>query len=328
MSPQPSPKPDDPRRRRASAHLRVVPVPPPVAARPVATSDKRFTLPSRAVLAGIAALVIAAIAGWWLGGTAGAPDAVQAPEPVVVIGGMQLEIPGEWTPARPAPGMDAAGMATFAPAAGLPMRARLVTGPPADASLIPAALRTQLPAELPPPRRARLAGLPAWTYGPMNDGKRMFELTVVPTTAGVLAVECSASPATWNAALGCEAGISALGSAGDNALRPAPDLAFRQRAATVIRTLDGRRVAGRAALARGQRRAAAGRLARAHSAAATALAPFAVPGATTDTVAALRRVAAAYDALGSAAGRTRFVAARTAVIRAEADLAATLKRLR
>ena len=121
---------------------------------------------------------------------------------------------------EPAAGMDAPGTATFAPTAGLPVRARLIAGPPADASLVPAALRSQLPAVLPEPRRARLAGLPAWTYGPIDDGKRVLELTVAATAAGVLAVECSASPATWSAALGCETGVRSIGSTGGKAARP------------------------------------------------------------------------------------------------------------
>jgi hypothetical protein len=325
MTPETSAHDHEPPRRRSSAHLRVVPA--PVAALPVAAPTGRFALPSRALLAGVAALAVAGIGGWGLGRMAGAPGSVEAPAPILVMGGMQLEIPGAWTPARPARGMDAPGVVTFAPAAGLPVRARLVTGPPADASLVPAALRSQLPADLPPPRRARLAGLPAWTYGPIDDGKRVLELTLAPTVAGVLAVECSASPETWSAALGCEAGVRAIASGGD-ALVPAPDLAFRRRAPAVFRTLDAKRVAGRAALARGRRIAAARKLAGAHRAAAAALAPLAAPGATTETVAALRRAAAGYDAFARAAGRARFIAARKGVVRAEAGLAGALKRLR
>ena len=141
-------------------------------------------------------------------------------------------------------------------------------------------------------------------------------------------MECSASPATWSAAIGCEGGIRSIGSSGDNALTPAPDLAFRQRASAVFRALDGKRVAGRAALARGRRFAASRSLARAHREAAAALAPLAAPGVTTDAVAALRRTAAGYDALARAAGRARFIAARKGVVRAEAGLAGALKRLR
>ncbi len=326
MTPQTSPLPDQPPRRRSAAHLRVVPA--PVYPAPVTTPRDRFALPSRALLSGVAALALTAVCGWWLGGAATAPDAAEAPQPIVVMSGMQLEIPATWTPARPAPGMDAPGMATFAPTAGLPVRARLIAGQPADASLIPAALRSQLPAELPAPRRARLAGLPAWTYGPINHGKRVLELTLAPTAAGVLAVECSASPATWSAAIGCEAGIRSIGGSGNKAVAPAPDLAFRQRASAVFRALDGRRVAGRAALARGHRFAASGSLARAHRDAAAALAPFAAPGVTADAVAALRRTAGSYDALARAARRARFIAARKGVARAEAGLAGALKRLR
>ena len=46
---------------------------------------------------------------------------------------------------------------------------------------------------------------------------------------------------------------AAIASPARIALTPAPDLAFRQRAAAAVRTLDGQRVAGRAALAGGRR---------------------------------------------------------------------------
>jgi hypothetical protein len=153
------------------------------------------------------------------------------------------------------------------------------------------------------------------------------EVTLAPTTAGVFAVACSAPPETWSTAIGCAAGIRSIDAGGDGLL-PAPDLAFRRQAPAVLGTLDGKRVAGRAALARGRRVAAARTLAGAHRAAAAALAPLAAPGATTETVAALRRAAASYDALARAAGRARYIAARRSVTRAEAGLAAALKRLR
>ncbi len=314
-------------RAGTARHLHAVP-PPPAVPLPVDTSGARLAGPSRAVLAGVAALAVACVAGWWLGGVTAAPERVDAAQPIVAVGDMKLELPAAWAPARPASGADAPGTATFALAPGLPGRVTVVAGAPADASLIPAALRTQLPELLPPPRRARLAGLPAWTYGPIRDDKRVIQVTLTPTTAGVLAVSCSASPETWSAVLGCEAGVGSIASSAGAALTPAPDLAFRQRVPAAVRTLDGKRVAGRAALARGRRVAASQSLARAHRAAATTLAPLAVPGPTDATVAALRRVGAAYDALAKASGRARYIRARAGVVRSEAALAGALKRLR
>ena len=222
----------------------------------VDTRSERSAGPSRARLAGLAAVAVAVAGGWWLGGVVRAPDRVEVAAPAVAVGGMQLEVAPAWTQAGAAPGPDAPGAESYAPVAGMPARALLVAGPAADASLVPTALRAQLPAQLPSPRRTKLAGLPAWTYGPISDGARVIAVTVVPTTVGVLAVACSAPTETWSAALGCEAGVRTIVSGGD-ALVPAPDLAFRQRAPAVLAKLDGKRVAGRAALARGRRIAAA-----------------------------------------------------------------------
>jgi hypothetical protein len=279
---------------------------------------------SRARLARLAIVAAAGVGGWWLGTVVRAPDRIATPRPLVAVGPMQLALAPEWTRA---PGPDVRGAQSFAPVDGMPARALLVAGPAVDASLIPAALRAQLPTPLPAPRRAKLGGLPAWTYGPIRADGRVTEVTVAPTTVAVLAVACSAETETWSAALGCEAGVRSIASPGGDALVPAPDLAFRRRAPAVLRRLDGKRVAGRAALARGRRIAASHRLARAHRAAAAALAPFAAPGATAGTVAALRRTAASYDAFARARGRRGFIAARKSVTRAEAALAAALKRL-
>ena len=140
----------------------------------------------------------------------------------------------------------------------------------------------------------------------------MLEVTVAPTTGGMLAVACAAPPASWNAALGCEAGVRAITSAGSEALAPAADLAFRQAAGPVLRMLDGERVAGRRALA--TRLSAAAALADAHRAAAAELEPFVVPGPPADVVAALRDAARGYDALRRrSAAAARFIAARRAI---------------
>jgi hypothetical protein len=112
-----------------------------------------------------------------------------------------------------------------------------VTGPAADASLVPAALRAELPA----PRRATLADLEAWGYGPFRAKDRVVEVTVAPTTSGVLAVTCSAPPASWSAALDCADGVHAITSVKAQALAPAADLAFRQSADPILGALDDRR---------------------------------------------------------------------------------------
>jgi hypothetical protein len=297
----------------------------------VDTATPRRSGPSRAVLAGVAAVAVAAAGGWWLGGVSRAPAPVAEPASIVTVGGVGLELDPSWTPAKASPGPDVEGGRAFAPAAGLHARALLVTGPVVDPSLVPEALRPELPAALPAPRRTRLAGLAAWTYGPVRGEDRVLQVTVVPTTEGAFAVACSSPPQTWSVALGCASGVRRLAPVRGHALAPAADLAFRGAAPDVLRELDAERVAARTELARTRRPAAAAKLARDHRAAAAALAPLAVEGPTTGVVAALRRAAWGYDSLATAARREerrRFTHARAKIARADAALATALERLR
>ena len=281
--------------------------------------------PSGALVAGAAALVLAAAGGWWLGDTSREEVAAPAPpDTVLAVGSLNLELDSTWVGADSVPGLPVDGAAVLAPAPGLVGRALLVSGPAADASLIPASLRDELPAALPAPRRAALGGLPAWTYGPLHDEGRMVEVTVAPTTAGVLALACSAPAASWSASLDCANGVHAV--AGGEALAPAGDLGFRLAAGPVLRALDAERVSGRARLST-RRPAIATALAEDHRAAAAALDPFAAAGDPAAAVSALRDAARGYDALAAAGrDRTRFVAARAQVSRSDAALAAALDR--
>lgn len=282
--------------------------------------------PSGALVAGAAALVLAAAGGWWLGDASRQEVAAPAPDTVLAVGDLKLELDPTWVAADAMPGLPVEGADVLAPAPGLVGRALLVSGPAADASLIPAALRSELPAALPAPRRAAMAGLPAWTYGPLHDEGRMVEVTVVPTTAGVLALACSAPAASWSASLDCANGVHAV--AGGAALAPAGDLGFRLAAGPVLRALDAERVSGRARLS-ARRPAAATTLAADHRAAAAALDPFATAGVPAAAVSALRDAARGYEALAAAArDRSRFLAARARVSRSDAALAAALDRLR
>ena len=239
--------------------------------------------PSPALVAGVAALAVAAIVGWWLGGVstrAGSRRGRRTRSPRSAT--CELEIEAGWAAAEAAPGPLVEGGQAFAPLPGLSARALLVTGPAVDATLVPAALRAELPETLPSPRRAMLGGLTAWHYGPLRTKNRILEVTVAPTTAGMLALTCSAPPASWSAALGCAEGVHAITSAKAKALDPTDDLAFRQAAGPALAALDRERVAGRRTLARAgkpaPRAAAATALAGVHRDAAAALAPFAVEG--------------------------------------------------
>ena len=285
---------------------------------------------SRVAGAGAVALAAAGLAGWWLGGVWSAPEVAAAPDPIVAIGDVRFGLPAGWTPVPASED----GLA-FAPAPGLPARALLVSGPAVDRSLIPAALRESLPADLPAPRRTELGGLPAWAYGPVRGGKRTIEVTVAPTSSGVLAVACSAPPDAWAAALGCADRVHGVALGAGRALAPTPDLGFRQRSRGVLGDLDAERVRGRRALARAGgprgRAAAARRLAAAHRSAANRLAPLAAGDAAAGAVAALRRAGRGYARLAVAARRgerLRFGNARAAIRAADADLARALRRLR
>ncbi len=289
----------------------------------------RRSHPWSLIAAAGAALVVTAAIGWGLGGAARpAPPAVAA-NVVAAVGDLRIELENGWAPADAAPAV--AGAQAYAPVPGVDARALLVHGPAVDASLLPAALRDVLPAALPEPRRARLAGLRAWSYGPLRAEGRILQVTVVPTTGGTFAVACSAQPAGWDAAAGCTGGVYAISSQGARTLVPAPALAFRQQAGPALGALDGRRVALRARLADTRRPAAATALADVHRSTAATLAPFAAPGASEQVVAALRDAARGYDALASATrrdARRPFIRARAAVARADVALAAALRELR
>jgi hypothetical protein len=147
----------------------------------------------------------------------------------------------------------------------------------------------------PPPGAAkatRLAGYAATAYGPV---------TVLPTTRGLLSVDCG----------GCV--VRSLSVAGAPILVPAPGLAARLRAPAVLAALDAARVSARAhwtpgspsRLAAAHRTAAAAlddrALDRALATAARAYDRLAVdPGARAEAVAADRQVEAAVVALAKA----------------------------
>jgi hypothetical protein len=295
-----------------------------------ALADLQALRPSGAVVAGVSALALAAAGGWWLGGASREETAPPARDTVLTIGALQVGVESTWVGAETVPGLAVDGAEVLAPAPGLAERALLVAGAPTDASLIPAALRAELPDALPRPRRATLSGLPAWTYGPLADDGRTLEVTIAPTTAGVLALACSVPTASWSAWLDCGDGVHAVTAGEAKALAPTTDLGFRQAAGPVLERLDAERVKGRARLT-ARRPAAATALARAHREAATALAPYAVSGAAAEAVTAMREAARGYDALATAArrrARARFAAARGQVSASEAALSGALADLR
>ena len=67
--------------------------------------ELRAYRPSGALVAGAAALVLAAAGGWWLGGTSREPVAAPAPDTVVAVGGLTLELESTWVGADSVPGL-------------------------------------------------------------------------------------------------------------------------------------------------------------------------------------------------------------------------------
>ncbi len=124
--------------------------------------------------------------------------------------------------------------------------------------------------------------------------RRTAEVTLVPTTAGVLTVACLSDSADASGAAGCASQIGGLRLNAGDWVKPSADVAARAAAPAVLRQLDGARLEARAALGRaatpgGQQRAAR-RLAAVHARAASALSPYA-GGAAGPVVAALRAAA-------------------------------------
>jgi hypothetical protein len=157
------------------------------------------------------------------------------------------------------------------------------------------------------------------------------ELSVVPTTAGLLLVGCTA-PAAWTASMtGCAAGVLRIAGAG--AAAPSPELAARWALPGALARLNAARRAGRAALhaaraPHGQARAAR-RIARAHRAARARLEPL-LPPRSRDAIVALRRSTSAYDDLARAAAAAdpgRYASAGARARRADAALRRALATL-
>jgi hypothetical protein len=290
------------------------------------------------ILAAALAAVGLAIAAGRIAGTAAAPE-----QPVVAAGVRRvhaasavLSVPGRWSPVAfktaGVADLDAASTAVLAPSPGLSARVVVTLLPADDASLLPEPLRAAVAGELPPPRRARVAGREAWLYSDLvSTAQRQMEVTVVPTSAGVLAVACIAPVFAWSAAVGCAQEIEAIRMPGASFFAPARSLIVRLRLPAIVATLDRARVDGRRALraARrpaGQARAAAA-LRRAYAVATAAVRRLGSSDAEA-LVAALRSTGAAYERLGAAASHAwpqRYRQARRDVALRDARLAAALK---
>ena len=295
-------------------------------------------LPVAFVVGTVLFAIVAGLAGWiGRSAVAPAPTAPAAPPRAVALGSVSLSVPGTWAPVRgkvaglPGLGPDTA---VFAPVPGLTARAVLTLAPFDDETLVPAALR---PLTGPGgPARSALAGMRAWTYPPQGAaGGRLAQVTVAPTTAGSIAVVCTAPAGAWSGAAGCGDALTSANLHGATPLVPSATLAFRRLLVPVIERLGARRAELRARLRaattrRGQARFAA-RLDRAHAGAAAALAPRAASGATHEVIVTLTRTARSYRRLSVAAANgwpVRYRRARAAVRRHDRALSRAVARVR
>jgi hypothetical protein len=285
-----------------------------------------------------ACMVVAGLAGW------GAARALRAPSQgaaeasrTVSIGPARLKVPTSWTAIAPTsagiPGLDAASTSAFSIEDGLGRHAVVTFGAPADRRLIPSSLRPELRAPFGAPTPTFLAGYPAWSYPSVSTVRPnvVVQLTVLPTTAGVLAVACPSRSAVA-APSECDQDVDQLFVSGAHLLRPAPETAFQLAVSPVLTQLQQDRAAiqPRLTAARdgGAQAQALQAFGEAYAAAGRLLEPLAPPsGRAATLVASLRGAARAYRAAGTAASIGAFgdySVARAAVKAAESRVATAL----
>jgi hypothetical protein len=286
-------------------------------------------------MATLSCLASAALIGWHAG-RAGTPQA-PGESRIVRLGSVGIAVPSSWTPVEPAkagvPALDPRVYRAFEIAPGLEGYAVVSLQQPADRRLLPSSLRqalTKLPGK---PRRERLAGHAAWSYRTVatRRGALGMQISVLPTSAGVLSVACLGERPLIIATARCEQEIERIDLNGAGAFKPTPELAFRLHLAPALATLRDRRDRGDRAL-----RAATGQDAQAralkdmgdaYSAGAARLGRFAPRhGFPASLVAALHAAAQAYWTASAAAsaGAPQADSAGSAAVRAAETRVASL----
>jgi hypothetical protein len=288
-----------------------------------------------------ACMVVAALAGWGVARALRSPtrDAAGASR-TITLGPASLKVPPSWTAINVAsagiPGFDSTSTRGFRIEDGLGQRAFVTLAAPADRWLIPTSLRRELRPPLGAPIHGFLAGYPAWSYSGVSTARpnMVMGLTVLPTTAGVLAVACTSRSAVA-ASSDCDQDVQQLFVSGAHVLRPTPETAFRLAMSPVLTRLQEDRaavepklIAARDGSAQAQALQAFG---EAYAAAARQLDPLAPhPGRAATLVASLYSTARAYRAAGMAASVGAFgdyFVARAAVEAAESKVATALRRV-
>lgn len=204
---------------------------------------RRWTI--RSLAAAVAAGVAIAVPAGIVGAALVAPDA-QPPSPtsrVVRAGPALLAVPSGWeraaTPAGLG-GLNAGRTAVLAPFPGLATSAVVTFGPGDGGSLVPRALRPLIADSLPPPRDASLGGRPAIAYREVLTRRAdlRMDVTVLPTTAGMLAVACTSPANSGYDGSRCASSVSSVSVPGATALAPEPSLPLARALPAAIAGLD------------------------------------------------------------------------------------------
>ena len=288
-----------------------------------------------------ACICVAALAGW---GVARAlrsptPDAAAASS-AITLGPASLKVPASWTAINAAsagiPGFDSTSTRAFTIEDGLGQRAFVTLAAPADRWLIPSSLRRELRPPFGAPIPTFLGGYAAWSYSRVSTTRPdvVMDVTVLPTTVGVLAVACTSGPAV-GAPSECDQDVERLFVSGAHVLRPTRETAFRLAMSPVLARLQDDRAAVEpkliAARDGGAQARALQAFGEAYAAAARRLDPLAPPpGRAATLVASLHGAARAYRAAGIAASIGAFgdyFVARAAVKAAESKVATALGRI-
>jgi hypothetical protein len=161
------------------------------------------------------------------------------------------------------------------------------------------------------------------------------DITLVPSSVGVLAVACVAAPAVFVVVAGCERDVQRISLPGARVFAPAPELAFTLRAGPALERLKRVRDLGYRALQAAPTRRAQARalreVATAYADAVGGLAPLAPGnGAASGLVAAMRSAERAYRFAGAAAAASAALSygvGRARVRTVEARVAGALDRV-
>jgi hypothetical protein len=276
------------------------------------------------------AAVLGAAAAWTIRGDArNAPAGVPAKPTVraLAVGELRMALPQGWTPVAHGPSIPGFGGAPAVYARGYGATAAMALVPATDPSLLPA----EFAGGAGRPRVMDAGPLHAYSYVAGNGNGGLLHVYAAPTTRGIATLACATSDFATD---DCDLAVRGLRLTSGDFLPLNSESAFLVRLATVVATLDHRRLRLRGTLARaasgdtGAR--AADRLAAAYAAAGRALRPLvAKTGPASAVVHLLARLRDDHGALAAALrahDRVGFAAASGSIEHGEARLEHRLAR--